>query len=406
MSRTRYGISPWIHQLPDSRRPEFPRARGESTSNVVIVGAGLTGCVTAYACAVAGLRAIVLESDRIGQGCSGRSAGLLLPEPGPSFRDLSEAHGLRAARRAFQSWRRAVLDAAALIRRLGIRCGLDSEEALLVAHREYEKSLRREFEARAESQLDVAWLGRKPLQKESGLETGSAIKMREAFGLDPYRAVIGIARAGATRGVAFFERSAVTRVRFGRKHVEVLTEHASIRAATVIVATDTPGHEFRQLRRHFKRRETYLVLTDPMPASMRKTLGLRKATIADTRAPRHRIRWMEDDRILIGGADQAATPARTRDAVLVQRTGQLMYELSTMYPGISGLMPAYGWELPYGDTVDGLPYIGPHRNFPHHLFAFGGRGDSIAGAFLAAKILVRAAQGESDKTDEVFAFTR
>ncbi|HEV8318424.1 MAG TPA: FAD-dependent oxidoreductase [Vicinamibacterales bacterium] len=406
MPRTRYGISPWVHQLPDSRRPEFPRARGESTSNVVIVGAGLTGCATAYACAVAGLRAVVLETGRIGQGCSGRSAGLLLPEPGPSFRELSAAHGLRFARRAFQSWRRAVLDAAALIRRLGVRCGLDAEDSLLVASREDEKSLRREFQARAESRLDVAWLGRKPLQKESALEAGSAIKMHEAFGLDPYRAVIGIARAAATRGVAFFERSHVTKVRFGRKHAEVLTEHASIRAATVIVATGTPGMEFRQLRRHFKRRETYLALTEPMPAAMRKTLGPRKATIADTRVPRHRIRWMEDDRILIGGADQAATPERSREAVLVQRTGQLMYELSTIYPVISGLMPAYGWELPYGDTGDGLPYIGPHRNFPHHLFAFGGRVDSIAGAFLAARILVRAVQGEPDKTDEIFAFTR
>src|SRR5262245_32873774 len=405
MSRTRYGMSPWIHQLPDSRRPKFPRARGESASTVVIVGAGLTGCATAYACAVAGLRAVVLESGRIGQGCSGRSAGLLLADPGPSFRDLSDAHGLRAARRAFQAWRRAVLDAAALIRRLGIRCGLDSEEALLVA-REDEESLRREFSARQESGLDVAWLGRKPLQKESALESGSAIKLHEAFGLDPYRAVIGLARAAATRGVSFFERSAVTRVRFGRKHAEVLTGDASIRAATVIVATGTPGMEFRQLRRHFKRRETYLVLTDPMPAAMRKTLGPRKATIADTRVPRHRIRWMEDDRILVGGADQAATPERTREAVLVQRTGQLMYELSTMYPEISGLMPAYGWELPYGDTADGLPYIGPHRNFPHHLFAFGGRSDSIASEFLAAKILVRAALGEPDKTDEIFAFTR
>jgi glycine/D-amino acid oxidase-like deaminating enzyme len=218
--------------------------------------------------------------------------------------------------------------------------------------------------------------------------------------------VIGIARAAATRGVSFFERSAVTKVRFGRKHAEVLTEDASIRAATVIVTTGTPGMEFRQLRRHFKRRETYLVLTEPMPAAMRKELGPRTATIADTRVPRHRVRWMDDDRILVGGADQAATPERTREAVLVQRTGQLMYELSMMYPVISGLMPAFGWELPYGDTADGLPYIGPHRNFPHHLFAFGGRGDSIAGAFLAAKILVRAAQGEPDKADEIFAFTR
>ena len=36
------------------------------------------------------------------------------------------------------------------------------------------------------------------------------------------------------------------------------------------------------------------------------------------------------------------TPPRNRPAVLVQRTGQLMYELLTMYPAISGLRPEWG----------------------------------------------------------------
>ena len=38
-----------------------------------------------------------------------------------------------------------------------------------------------------------------------------------------------------------------------------------------------------------------------------------------------------------------------------------------LYPDISGIMPAYGWEAPYALTGEGLPYIGPHRFFPRHL---------------------------------------
>jgi glycine/D-amino acid oxidase-like deaminating enzyme len=77
-----------------------------------------------------------------------------------------------------------------------------------------------------------------------------------------------------------------------------------------------------------------------------------------------------------------------------------------MYPAISGLQPAYGWHVPYGETADGLMYIGAHRNYPHHLFALGGGGDSITGAFVAARILTRAARGEAAKGDDVFAWTR
>ena len=83
-----------------------------------------------------------------------------------------------------------------------------------------------------------------------------------------------------------------------------------------------------------------------------------------------------------------------------------MYELLTMFPVISGLMPEYGWELISGETTDGLPYIGPHRNYPRHLFALGSGGDSITGAFLAARILLRALREASEKDDAVWGFTR
>ncbi|MGH6692178.1 MAG: FAD-dependent oxidoreductase, partial [Gammaproteobacteria bacterium] len=113
--RTRYGVSPWIDNFPSSRRPDHPRLRGEHTADVVIVGGGLTGCATAHACAAAGMRPLVLEAHRIGWGSAGRSAGLLLSDPGVAFRDIAKTHGLRAARRIFEGYRRASFDAAATL---------------------------------------------------------------------------------------------------------------------------------------------------------------------------------------------------------------------------------------------------------------------------------------------------
>ena len=77
--------------------------------------------------------------------------------------------------------------------------------------------------------------------------------------------------------------------------------------------------------------------------------------------------------MIVAGADQPRPPPRTKDKLLVQRTGQLMYELSRLYPAISGVMPAYGWDLPLAVTADGVMYAGPHRNYPHHLFAWATR---------------------------------
>jgi glycine/D-amino acid oxidase-like deaminating enzyme len=404
--RTRYGISPWIQQFPDSRRPEFSRAKGDAAADVVIVGGGLTGCAVAQAAAAAGLKTIVLERDRIGQGSAGRGAGLLTTEPGPAFREVMAAHGLRSARRVFESWRRGAIDAAALLRRLKIKCALEPRETIVLAFRDTEKLLRREFDARIAAGQEAAWLSPRQVSKLVRSDAIGAMRIRDGFTLDPYRACLGLAAAAKARGARFFEKSPATKIRFTATHAEVTLAGGVLKAATVVIATGVAGAEFKPLRRHFTPREEYHVLTEAVPAAVRKHMAEDGVVVRDGRIPAQTLRWAEEGRVLVSGAAQAETPARTRKAVLVQRTGQLMYEVLKMYPAISGLQPEYGWEASYGETTDGLMYIGAHRNYPRHLFALGGHSESVTGAFVAARILGRVLQGEPDKGDEVFGWAR
>ena len=404
--KPRYGISPWVHQFPSDRRPDFPRFRGEQAADLVIVGGGLTGCATAQACAAAGMKVILLERERLGQGSSGRSAGLLLPDPVPGFRDLATAHGLRAARQAFETWRRGAVEGAALLRRLKITCGIEPTQVIEVAARGDEKAFRREYEAREAAGLEIVWLTAKQVRTALNLDAPVGVRMRDGFTLDPYRACLGIATAAARRKAVFFERTPVKKVRFAGKHVDITTDGGVIHAATIVVATGTATAEFGPLRRHFKRRELYQVLTAPLPAPVRKQLSRPEIVVRDGRTPATRLRWADEGRLLLAGGDQDESAEKMRDAVRVQRTGQLMYELLMTYQAIVGLQPEYGWETGYGETADGLMYIGPHRNYPRHLFALGGARDSITGSFLAARILRDALQGTSDKGDQVFGWAR
>src|SRR5205807_318503 len=83
---------------------------------VAIIGGGLTGCAAAYAFASAGIEVVLLEDDRVGRGSTGSAAGWLAEEPGVAFAQLESSVGLRTAKRAWQAWRRAALDFAALLR--------------------------------------------------------------------------------------------------------------------------------------------------------------------------------------------------------------------------------------------------------------------------------------------------
>jgi glycine/D-amino acid oxidase-like deaminating enzyme len=127
--------------------------------------------------------------------------------------------------------------------------------------------------------------------------------------------------------------------------------------------------------------------------------------LRDTTSPDHWTHWT-GNRVMFAGADQPAVPDRLKERTLVQRTGQLMYELSVMRSAISGTMPEYSWDVEYSRTIDGVPYYGPHRNYPHHYFAFSGGTGGLGLSFTAARIILRHYREEPDKGDEPFSFVR
>lgn len=407
MPTPRYGQSPWIDRFPKSRVPSHPRQRGAAASEVVIIGGGLTGCASAYAFAAAGVKVMLLDAAQIGRGATAASSGLIADDPGVECADIGKALGPRAARRASQSWRRASLDFQTLLRRLHVKCDLEPRPSITVAlDADQLVRLRRERQSRQDAGLDASLLNTRAASAEVAIAAQAAIRSKDCATFDPYRAALGLAEAAAARGAQLFERSTVKAVTFTRKHADVKTADGTIRTSRVIVATGAPTSLFRSLERHLWFRRAYLVLTRPVPAKTRQLLGRRAAVLRDLASPAHIVRWIDDERLLVSGADAAAAPENQRARMLVQRTGQLMYELSTLYPEISGIQPENGWDAAYSRTADGLPYIGAHRNYPHHLFAFGDSSHSATGAYLASRIFLRQHHGEADPADEVFGFHR
>ena len=404
---TKYGRSPWVDAFPNARVPSYPRQRGPLSTSVVIVGGGLTGCTTAYAFAANGVDVVLLEADRVGRGSTGLASGWIGGDPGVSFIEVEKALGRAASRDAFRSWRRAALDFAALIRRLNVKCAFTPQGAAMVALTPDQAArLKREHKGRRDAGIDAPMLSARAVKSELGLDAAAAIRENAGGVVDPYRVCLGLAAAAAGRGAKIFERTPVRKITFGRRKADVITTGGAIHTDRVVVATGVPTPLFKSLIRHFWFRTTYLTMTERVPAKIRQQLGRREAVVRDGFEPPHVARWVDDERLLVSGADALSPPARQRDRIVVQRTGQLMYELSTLYPEISGILPAYGWDAPYARTSDGLPYLGPHRNFPHHLFAFGDSSRSITGAYLASRILLRHHLDELESADRHFGFTR
>jgi glycine/D-amino acid oxidase-like deaminating enzyme len=403
----------FLDTFPRSRRPDYSRFRGDARTRVAIVGGGLTGCACAASFAAAGVDAILLEEDRIGAGATAASAGLLRQDLDASFSASAEQHGLRVARHVWQGFRRASLDFGAALRRFGIRAELAPQDLLLIDSDGRLPSvasgkagrLQREYQARRDAGVEASWLSPRAISAETSIAANGGIRTK-GEAIDPYRASVGLAAAAAARGAAIHERTSVRHIRARKKFVEVRTARGTIIADAVVIATGALIDDLRALRRHFAPVQSYMVVTERMPAAVRREVGKRAAAVRDSADPPHLLRWLDDDRVLFGGADQAPAGSRAHDKVVVQHANELMYQLTTLYPAISGLQPEWGWDVLTHDSPDALPVVGPHRNFPRHLFALGQGHHGAGVAWLAARVLLRAFLGEPAKGDEFFGFGR
>jgi glycine/D-amino acid oxidase-like deaminating enzyme len=300
-----------------------------------------------------------------------------------------------------------VLDLIATARRLGAERHIEAGDALRVLGPFAEdRPLLREVQARRDAGLDASWLKAAAATKSAGVESARAgVRLPDWASADPYELLVHFAQAAVQRGATFHERSAVRRLRVRSKNVELHTAAGLLIAETVIVCTGEPTDLHRSLKRHVHADESYVVMTERLPAALRRGLRGEAAVITDVETPPHLVRWTEEGSLMVSGGDQPRPPARGAEKTLVQRTGQLMYELSRMYPAISGTLPAYGWQVPMASTVDGVMYAGPHRNFPRHLFIWATRHDP-AQAFLGSRVLLRHYLGQPHSYDKYFAFTR
>jgi glycine/D-amino acid oxidase-like deaminating enzyme len=349
----------------------------------------------------------LLEADRLASAGTAAGLGAIVPQPDAWFRAVEAAAGLRVARGAWTAARRSALDLRAALARAGIRSDLAPAPVVVNARdAQAAQALRREQAARRAAGLVAPWLTSAAAAAEIGTESSGALRLADGFVIDPVRAALGLAAAAEKKGARVFERSPVRRTRFTRRHADVLLAKGSIRTRLVYVATAGPGSLFASLRRHVREEDAYAVVTEPLPAAMRRAVGCRRTILTETGETAPWLRWLADDRALFLGGRGAPVPSRQRDRVLVARTADLMYQLSVRYPAISGLPAGWGWRVPVVSTADGLPWMGAHRNYPFHYFAmaFGVHGAGLA--WQAARAAVRHLAGEDRRDDQAFGFLR
>jgi glycine/D-amino acid oxidase-like deaminating enzyme len=407
MPRLHLGLPLWLARPSRLEAPSYPPLRGDLSVDVVIVGGGITGAVLAWRFANAGIRVALLEATRMGRGSTAASTALLMQEPDEDFTHLARRYGRLRARRVWELSRRATRDFIRTLRRMSIPCELrPCDSVYYTLTPEHVPLLRREHQQRTAAGLGGRWLEEAAVRRLTGLDSAAAIRTTGNAQADPYRACLGFLRVAAARGAHLYERSPVDSIEPSSRGVAVTTPRGRVTADRVVIATGYATPSFKPLTGRFRMLTTYVIATHPIAAPDRRALGLGDVMLWDTGRPYHYARWTNDHRLVLGGGDRPRVDGRARERAFSEGTREVRDYFAARYPALEAIAFEYAWEGLFATTPDGLPYLGPHRHYPRHLFALGYGGNGMTFGFLAAGLLLDWYRGDRSADHDLFAFGR
>ncbi|MDN2657410.1 FAD-binding oxidoreductase [Cobetia sp. 14N.309.X.WAT.E.A4] len=373
-----YAPTYWVATAGEPPADDGP-VMGDIDADVVIVGSGFTGLTAAIVLAEKyGIKATVLEANRVSWGCSTRNGGQAQCATGRLKRSqwierygLEAAHGLhRECVEGMENFKELIKD---------IDCDPQPGGHLYIAHRERmmpglekEARLLREtfhYDARIIDGATVRneWVGDE--------EACGAMHEPEGIGVHPGKLAFGYLRKARRLGVKVHPASPVEswEIRDGVHYLR--TPGGVVKARSVGMATGgyTSGKLHPELDKRLMPVLSNSLVTRPLTAQeIEATRFHTHQVLTDTRVLRHYYRLLPDNRLQIGSRSAVSG----RDAPKAQYEQLLIADMHRKFPALTGIEVDYSWWGWVDVSHDMMPRI--HQPDPkqsvYYAMGYGGNG--------------------------------
>ena len=358
-------------------------------ADVVIVGAGFTGCSAALHLAERGVRAIVLEQHEIGFGGSGRNVGLVNAGMWVMPDELPRVLGAEYGERLLTQLGEAPSVVFDLIDRFAIECEATRTGTLhcAVGRRGFEeiRERARQWQARG---ADVVLLGSKDVAHLVGTHRyEGALLDRRAGTIQPLAFVRGLARVAIELGASVFTRSEALRRESISDRWKITTARGSVTAGCVLLATDVYGAgDGAAIQNEQVRLPYFQMATAPLSEGARRSILPERQGAWDTKQVLSSFRLDQSGRLIFGsvGALRGGGARIHRD--------WSRRELARLFPQLGEVPMEHEWFGMIGMTADALPRLHIHDRQVFSISGYNGRG--IGPGTVMGRNLARLALGE------------
>lgn len=394
-----FGNPLWASQ--HSRQQLFDVVQKDIRTDIVVIGAGISGAMMAEELTSAGFKVVVVDKRYPGHGSTMATTALLQFEIDQPLVKMIPQIGFDKACRA---WRRSKLCLEALavrIRMLGIRCGLTLDQSLyLQGNVLNEEGLKKELGYRNQIGLQTEFINRKVLIDQYGLQATAAIRSYHNYSAHPYHLSNGFLSMAMSSGAQVFSPVAVREITTSPRRVYLQTNYGF--TITARYAVFTCGYEVpAQLKdQDFKIYSTWAIATEKQSSSLVRNLPL----IWQASDPYLYLRPTNNGRIICGGEDEEFGDEEKRNALNNKKTPVLQKKLLKLLPA-ADVQVTHAWSGAFGVTPTGLPLIGaiPGLCNCFAVMAFGGNG--ITWSRLGAEIVRNLITGRKEPDEDLYRFS-
>ncbi len=356
----------------DASLPEFPRMSGELRTDVLVIGGGLAGLLTAWELRQRGVDVVLVEKDRICSATTAHTTAKITAQHGLIYQKLIRSIGVDGASQYY----RANSEAVARLKELCRRFGVPMEEKTNFVYTSSRQKLGEELSALHKLGITAIFEESPPLP----ISPAGAVGIPGQAQFHPLKLADRLAKE-----LTIYENSRVTEL-IG---TTAKTEHGCIQAEKVVVATHFPflnkhGSYFLKLYQH----RSYL-------------LALENAGSLDGM-------YVSDDRKGMSFSSYGGTLLLGGGGHRTGKRGGGWQELRDFaarhYPNA---LEKDHWAAQDTMSLDGIPYIGQYsRNTPDLYVAAGFNKWGMSGSMVSAMLLADLIKGKQNGYEEIFSPSR
>lgn len=370
----------------------YPYLTHDSNCDVLIVGGGINGALSAYFLAKEGANIIVVEKNIIGYGSTIASSAILEFDVGIELYKLEKIIGINEARKIYELYLKAIDEIEKIDQEINFDTGFSKKDDIYLSNKFMQKiNVLKEFESRKKAGFET-----NILDNHSMLNFNSGfITKKSSAVMNPYVFTQCLFEyLNSFENVEIYENTKIETIKCGYDNVISKTNNGfKIESSKLIFSTGLETLKYVN-NLPIDLYKTFTIVTKPIEKLSNVDLDF---IAKDVQEPYHILRFSNDNRIIFSGENikynDRFNDEKYFEMVANDKYRKLCMSLEKLLPNINNIAVEYAYNGTIAQTKDALPIVDEIPSMPNCFCNLSVGKNSILGATVGAKMLTNAVRG-------------